>query len=304
MNPQITIAVCTRNRPVEVEKCLRSLINQETKSSYEIVCVENDGEQKSKPVIEALIPVAHQKGIDLRYYCQPVQNIGLTRNLCIAKSRGTDFIAFIDDDEWTAEDWLEQLVEVQKTTQADVVAGTVHQVFPDAFPLYMRQCKMYQLEVFDKAYCEIEGVDANTTLYKRDLFDLREVPFDPDFGLTGGGDKEFAFFIRNHGRKAVKTSLAKVYEYQPMSRARWWYQWDRSFRGTVNLYRVVRKYAGRQRSMEWILKRLVRLPWKMVRELPLFFIHPRLSLVNFGCLLAFMLALLLGPFSIRKRGYY
>ncbi len=113
-NPTVTIAVCTRNRPKELAACLKSLIEQETHVDFEIVCVENDAEEKSRTIVEEWIPVAEAKGISLRYFCQPKKNIGLTRNVCIANSRAESFIAFIDDDEWATSDWLDELICVQK----------------------------------------------------------------------------------------------------------------------------------------------------------------------------------------------
>ncbi len=128
--PHVTICVCTRNRPQELAICINSLIGQQTDFSYDIVCVENDADQKSKATVESLIPKAQERGVALSYYCQPEQNIGLTRNCCIEHATGA-FLAFIDDDEYAAPDWLAQLVAVQAETGGDVITGVVEYQFPE-----------------------------------------------------------------------------------------------------------------------------------------------------------------------------
>ncbi|MDO4551715.1 MAG: glycosyltransferase [Planctomycetia bacterium] len=81
--PLVTIGVCTRKRPEMVVKCLRSLFELETSFKYDIVVVENDEEQTTRKEIETLKPEASACGIELRYYCEPEQNISIARNRCV-----------------------------------------------------------------------------------------------------------------------------------------------------------------------------------------------------------------------------
>ena len=96
---QVTIVVCTRNRPDELRACLKSLIAQKTDFPFEILCVENDSEPKMGEIIAELQEEAERTGVLLRYMTQPVQNIGMTRNCGIENSQ-SPFVAFIDDDEY------------------------------------------------------------------------------------------------------------------------------------------------------------------------------------------------------------
>ncbi len=184
-----------------------------------------------------------------------------------------------------------------------MVTGKVIPVFPEEFPEYMKNCVMYQLEKFDKEFEWIEGVDANTTLYKRELFELREVPFDPEYGLTGGGDKEFAMFLRQHDKRFLKTNRVIVYERQPLLRAKWSYQWNRQFRGTVNLSRVVRKYCGREVTLQWTCRGLLNTFCEFYKGIPRLFYEPKFGFFSLVGTFIGGLALISGLLGIKKKGY-
>ena len=65
---------------------------------------------------------------DARYVHEPRPGISHARNRGVAEAKG-DFVAFIDDDELPAPNWLESLLLTQRTYRADVVLGPVRPVF-------------------------------------------------------------------------------------------------------------------------------------------------------------------------------
>lgn len=280
-------------------------MRQKTDFPFDIVCVENDPQQRSRSVIESLIPQARRQGIVLSYYCQPEQNIGLTRNCCIDRASG-DFLAFIDDDEFAAEDWLEQLVAVQKETQGDVITGVVEYQFPDGFPEWLKQSRIYRpllpIEAGLKTIRQ-NGADANATLYRRELFSLRTPAFDPEFGRTGGGDFDFALLLLGLGKTIFKTNRARVFEMQPPSRARVWFHWERQFREPSNTYRALRRHGGRLVAAQFVWRRFTESLGTLFSEVPLLFVHPRQSLVDMGGRIACLLGLGFAVLGFKKRGY-
>lgn len=305
LNVFVTIAVCTRNRPAELRACLESLIGQKTDFTFEILCVENDAEPKMEEIAAELRETAEKRGIPLRYLVQPVQNIGLTRNFCVANSE-SPFVAFIDDDEYAAEDWLQQLVNVQKQTDADIVTGMVYYEFPDEFPQSVRHSNVYALYT-QKNEPEIHpqgGADANATLYRRELFTLREPAFDPEYGRTGGGDYEFALFLLCRGKKIFKTTLARVFEIQPMKRARWNWHLERQFREPSNTLRAIRKHCGRVPAFRFILRRLGCGIRGVLGNLPRLFFQPGTALLNILGAFCAMAGILAAALGFKKRGYF
>lgn len=239
--PLVTIAVCTYKRPEMVERCLRSLFVQDAFFAFDIVVVENDVARGSRAVIEALILEAAEKGIDLRYYCEPEQNISAARNRCVAECRG-EFLAFLDDDEWTEKDWVQNLVDVQRETEADAVCGEVIPVFEDGFPLYIQKV-VYPLRAVAEGQ-ELSRAPTGVILFRKTLFDLRKPVFDPAFGKTGSEDIDFTCFIVTQQKRIVKTFRAKAYEIQPLSRGKMRFYWERVFRTCSVSAGINRKYYG------------------------------------------------------------
>lgn len=300
-----SIAVCTRNRPTELRACLKSLIAQKTDFSFEILVVENDAEPKMEGIVTELRAEAERNDVPLRYLVQPVQNIGMTRNCCVANT-ASPFIAFIDDDEYAAEDWLQALVNVQKQTDADVVTGMVFYEFPDDFPRAVRDSAVYAL-YSQKNELDVHpqgGADANATLYRRELFALREPAFNPEYGRTGGGDYEFALFLLCCGKTIFKTTLARVYEMQPMTRARWKWHLERQFREPSNTLRAIRTHCGRVPAVKFVLRRLKCGVIGVVKNLPTLFWRPGTALLNIAGAFCACVGVLAAALGFRKRGYF
>ncbi len=305
LNFYVSIAVCTRNRPLELRACLKSLIAQKTDFPFEILVVENDAEPKMEALASELRAEAEKSGIPLRYLSQPVQNIGMTRNCCVANSE-SPFIAFIDDDEYAAEDWLQSLVDVQKQTDADVVTGMVFYEFPENFPKSVRDSAVYALYA-QKNEPDVHaqgGADANATLYRRELFALRKPAFNPEYGRTGGGDYEFSLFLLCHGKTIFKTTLARVYEMQPMTRARWTWHLERQFREPSNTLRAIRTHCGRIPAFKFVLRRLKCGVVGVLKNLPNLFLRPGTALLNIAGSFCACVGVLAAALGFRKRGYF
>ena len=272
-SPLVTVGVCTYKRPEGIAKCLRSLIDQQTTIPFDIVVTENDASQGAKGIIEQIAEDAKEKGIEIRYYCEPEPNISIARNRCAAECRG-EFLAFIDDDEWAEPDWLEKLVEVQREYNADVVHGLTLPEYEQGFPETMKG-----LIDFRKYWHEgmvIESTATGCTLFRLAMLKTRDFPFDVSFGKTGGEDTECTFFLfQKKGAKIIQSFKPIVYEFYPVERSKISYYWKRSYREGFFQSKIYRKYYYRLVGAKVNIKRALRSLWTCICYIPMLFYKPR-----------------------------
>ncbi len=298
--PLVTLAVCTRKRPEMVVRCLRSLIAQQTSFAFDIVVVENDVQQAARAAIESLIPEAAEKGIELRYFCEPEQNISIARNRCAAECRG-EFLACLDDDEWAEADWVEQFVLVQQETDADAVCGHLAPVFEDGFPEYMKKTQWTFADVPEKT--EMYKAPGGCMLFKKSTLCARTPPYDLNFGKTGGEDVDFSIFLTSQGKKIVKTYRAIIYEIQPLSRGKMRWCWERAFRTSLVGAAVHRRYYYCMNGARVNFKYFCMHAWLAIKNLPWLLIHPQQAMLIIGIHLAQCLGIIAYYLGVRKEGY-
>ena len=275
-SPLVTVGVCTYKRPEGIAKCLRSLIDQQTVIPFDIVVTENDASQGSKGIIEQVAEDAKEKGIEIRYYCEPEPNISIARNRCAAECRG-EFLAFIDDDEWAEPDWLEKLVEVQREHNADVVHGLTLPEYSDGYPESMKG-----LINFRKYWREgmiVESTATGCTLFRLSTLKTRECPFDLSFGKTGGEDTECTFFLfQKKGAKIIQSLKPVTYEFYSVERSKISYYWRRSYREGFFQSKIYRMYYFRLAGAKVNIKRALRSLIACVFGIPKLFYKPRRAL--------------------------
>lgn len=271
--PLVTVGVCTYKRPEGIAKCLRSLIDQQTSIRFDIVVTENDASQGSKGIIEQIADEAKEKGIEIRYYCEPEPNISIARNRCAAECRG-EFLAFIDDDEWAQPDWLEKLVEVQREHNADVVHGLCIHEYADGFPESMKD--LIDFRKYWKEGMVIESTATNTTLFRLCKLQSREEPFDVSFGKTGGEDTDCTFYLFQIGNaKIIQSFKPVVHELYTLERSRISYYVKRSYREGFLQSKIYRKYYYRLVGAKVNIKRALRSLWTCICYIPMLFYKPR-----------------------------
>jgi polysaccharide pyruvyl transferase WcaK-like protein/GT2 family glycosyltransferase len=98
--PFISIVVCTRDRPDQLEGCLRS-IGQQDYPQFEVVVVDN---APTSDAVRTLID-GGRLGYSVRYVSEPRPGLSWARNAGVAAAKG-EIIAFLDDDEEPDRDWL------------------------------------------------------------------------------------------------------------------------------------------------------------------------------------------------------
>jgi succinoglycan biosynthesis protein ExoM len=217
--PRVAVCVATFRRPAGLERLLHGLEGLAFAGeapSLEIVVVDNDPEQSARATCEALRPGLRWP---LRYEPEPRRGISHARNRAVAASRSwADFVAFIDDDEAPEPDWIEQLLRVQASYDADVVCGPVIRHFESEPPEWVKKGGFF----VDARYptgTDIPDPATNNVLIRTAVFGESDEPFDLRFGLTGGEDTHFFLRLGRAGRKMVWADEARVNEWVPVSRA-------------------------------------------------------------------------------------
>lgn len=115
LQPSVTVAICTRNRPRHLKRCLQELSHL-AYSNFEVLVVENAPLDEQTRQVAALAQV--------RYEVEPVLGVSRARNRAAALSR-TEFIAYLDDDALPEPSWLRELVAPFQDPQVVIVAGRV-----------------------------------------------------------------------------------------------------------------------------------------------------------------------------------
>lgn len=95
----ITVAICTRDRPEELERLLRSIAGQ-SRQPHEVLIVDN------APATARTRHLVSQEFPSCRYVREPVPGLDFARNRAFREATG-DVLAFIDDDAVANADWVE-----------------------------------------------------------------------------------------------------------------------------------------------------------------------------------------------------
>lgn len=227
MIPKIDVCIASYKRPQLLKKLLQSLFVQETEGEFmfSIIVTDNDVQRSAEPVVNVL----NAWGRNMIYAVEPEQNISLARNKSLSLARG-EYIATIDDDEYADTHWLLYLYRALVAHNADVVIGQVKPAFHDRVPRFVRDSRAFRLPNPATGSTENFALYTGNSLFRRSLVQEIAIPFDPDFGRTGGGDSAFFEAIRKQGRKCIWCREALVFEYIPPARTRWRWILKREYR--------------------------------------------------------------------------
>lgn len=111
----LSVVVCTRNRPVELARCLASLTRQ-TRPADEIVVVDNgSSDTRTRRTAETC---------GARYVREDRVGLDIARNRGACTATGA-IVAYTDDDVVAEPRWLERLAAAFDSPEIDVVTGLV-----------------------------------------------------------------------------------------------------------------------------------------------------------------------------------
>jgi hypothetical protein len=128
-----------------------------------------------------------------------------------------DFIAFIDDDEVPAPEWLDELLVAQQAFAADVVSGPVEPVYGPGTPNWIIRGRFFERPRTPTG-TRVRFVGTGNVLVSRRVFTDLVGYFDPRFALDGGSDTHL--FLRAHEAGAVMIAARSAIVYETVAPTR------------------------------------------------------------------------------------
>jgi glycosyltransferase involved in cell wall biosynthesis len=259
--PSVTICVCTFRRPEMLKKLLGMLRSQVTggRFDFSVIVVDND---KDGSGADAVRDVRPGSPFPIQYFVEPERSISVARNRAVREAQG-DLIAFIDDDEFPDDHWLERLVETLALSCSEGVLGPIRPHYDNVPPAWLVKSGILERKSYRTGETIGNPNDTRTgnALVVRRLFDGEDGSFDLRYGKTGGGDVDFFNRMMLKGNRFVFCDEAVVYETVPLERQKRSYYTKRAFtRGMTTAMYVPFLSRGTLKSLAAILIYTAALP--------------------------------------------
>jgi glycosyltransferase involved in cell wall biosynthesis len=196
----------------------------------------------------------------LDYAVEPRRGISHARNRALARvPPGSDWVAFLDDDEVPDPRWLAELLATQRATGADVVAGPVVPFFEEAVAPWIESGGFFEPRRHADGAAIPHAFTGNVLLRRALLEDARLQPaFAERFALLGGEDRHFFERVRRAGYRQHWADRAVAREWVPASRANARWLVRRQFR-VGNALAFIEGEVGRRSWLRRLLGALVEL---------------------------------------------
>lgn len=225
---RVAVCVITYRRPEGLNRLLNGLnglvFEENPLPALEIIVVDNDPTGSAQALCEGAKPNLRWP---LKYGVESRRGIPYARNRAIASAGpDMDFVAFVDDDEVPLPSWMDELLYVQHSYDADVVYGAVLPFFVEDAPAWIVKGQFFEHTFVRAQYPTghlLELADTNNVLLRSRVFGGMDKLFDERFALTGGSDTHFFMRVFRAGYKIVWAADARVHDWVPKNRAnaRW-----------------------------------------------------------------------------------
>lgn len=255
------VAVCTRDRPLFLGRCLRALaaLEQAPDISLRLLVIDNSARPtSSRQVLDeapaglaALAPsLVHESRLGIPF--------ARNRAFDFADEVGADAVIFLDDDQTAAPNWALTLCRVQEEEACDAVKCEVRWEFeaPQRFKEFFYHPPS-EPEPLRWQYSSFL-VPTNGVLIGRRLWDEWGLRFNEEFPLTGGTDVDFFSRAWGRGAKIIHTSETFATEFCDAAKQKMSWLLRRSFR--VGNTEAAMRLKGRGRAY-YFGKGMLWVPW-------------------------------------------
>lgn len=250
--PHIGVCICTYKRPDLLDRLLSRLAEQQTDGllEFSVTIVDNDAAESARSVAESHVRTG---ALAVSYNVEPQQSIALARNRAVENAKG-DFLAFIDDDEFPAGDWLACLYRSWTTYKADGILGPVVPHFDAPPPRWIVRGKFYERATHPTGtVLPWTSTRTGNVLLNAEMVRATKPAFSPLLG-SGGEDRDFFKRMIAKGHTFVWCNEARVFEVVPSHR------WKRSFMLRRALHRGQNYRANASHSKLTVPTSLVAIP--------------------------------------------
>lgn len=171
-----------------IEKCVMSIINQKTKSKYEIIIIDDGSTDLVETKVQELISKYPQI---IKYYKQTNQGVSVARNEGLNKSNGK-YIILVDSDDEIPDDFFEHCDQIKNIEAFDVIKTRVECIENKKYD------NRFELPVFNElsgsnalnVFCKSNNIFATpwSYIFKRDFIIKEKLYFKKnttheDYGL-------------------------------------------------------------------------------------------------------------------------
>lgn len=222
------IALCTRDRPQMLARCLGSLpaAIAEVSDPVCVVVVENSSTPKSRQTVLDFADV-----LDIHYVQEAEPGIPFARNRSVREALAleADWIIFIDDDEWVPADWLKTLHAARATyPQADVLTGPVLRHYPAGAPDWLPVSGQAGIPTGTR----LTSAATNNTMVAARVFceSGHHLHFDERMRYTGGSDTEIFLRLKHQGGTLIWVEEARAHEEYAANRSTLTWHIERNIR--------------------------------------------------------------------------
>jgi glycosyltransferase involved in cell wall biosynthesis len=263
--PKITVVLCTHNRAQSLPIALESIVTQILPQSvgWEIIVVDNNSSDETCEIVDGF----RRRYPQVRYLFESKQGISHARNSAIQNARG-EILAFIDDDETAATDWLKNLTSNLHNGEWAGAGGRIVPQWECPRPRWLSDKSVFTLAPLALFDIGPEGRQLDQTpfganmAFRKDVFEAYG-GFRTDLGRVGksmlsGEDTEFGRRVLTAGRQLRYEPSAVTYHPVQESRVNrkyfqeWWFSKGRS---------DVREIKNRPKEMN-----LLGIPLRLFRE--------------------------------------
>ncbi len=120
----ISVLICTYNRPAMLAQCLRALLERADEKPDQVVVV-NGGDARADEIVQQFSVLGHRSSVEVILLKTINKNLAASRNVGLPHCTG-DIIAMTDDDAEVFPDWVAQMKRIHaEHPEAGVVGGPV-----------------------------------------------------------------------------------------------------------------------------------------------------------------------------------
>lgn len=253
--PLFSVIVPTRNRPVQLARCLHAFTELDYPHHRFEVIVVDDG--SSTPLGGVVAPF--RKPLALTLLRQPNAGPGIARNTGAHRARGT-FLAFIDDDCMPASTWLRALEAQFAVSPHALVGGRTFNALADNPYAATSQLIVDIVYAYYNAHAaRARFVASNNLAVPADGFHAVG-GFNPAWSAPASEDRDFCDRWLHRGRDIILAPAVVVYHAHALTFAGFCRQHFNYGRGAFRFHQErARRRSGRFRVEAGFYRRLIRI---------------------------------------------
>ncbi len=227
-----------------LRRLLQALEKFEVNADVRVLVADNDSvAREGLAVVKELTAAGYRFPLD----SVAVEKQGLTysRNAILEygfSDPAVNFVAMVDDDQWPEPRWLDELLKVQRETNADIVGAAVWPEFEVSPPQWALKSRVYVLDTTTTGL--VDTLTGNGgILLSRNFTKLIPPPwYDHAYAITGGEDVDLFMRLQAAGGRFARAAGAVIHETFPASRITLRWALARAYRSGNTDMRVALRY--------------------------------------------------------------